>query len=84
MTFSCYNTRLYKAEGRITPEIKAVADYALENIGDCTGDQKHIYLTLRVGSLYFYSVSVWNPSHSCGDIYSYGIKSFCKGYWKHG
>ncbi|XP_053531616.1 apolipoprotein Bb, tandem duplicate 1 isoform X2 [Ictalurus punctatus] len=40
--------RLYKAEGRVTPEIQAVADYALENIGDCTGDQEHIYLTLRV------------------------------------
>lgn len=55
ITFSppCYNTRLYKAEGRVTPEIQAVADYALENIGDCTGDQGHIYLTLRVGSLYF-------------------------------
>lgn len=56
MTFLCYNTRLYKAEGRVTPEIKAVADYALENIGDCTGDQDHIYLTLRVSSLPFYSV----------------------------
>ncbi|XP_060722344.1 apolipoprotein Bb, tandem duplicate 1 [Tachysurus vachellii] len=40
--------RLYKAEGRVTPEIQAVADYALENIGDCTGDQEHIYLSLRV------------------------------------
>ncbi|MCJ8743816.1 hypothetical protein PDJAM_G00098600, partial [Pangasius djambal] len=40
--------RLYKAEGRVTPEIQAVADYTLENIGDCTGDQEHIYLTLRV------------------------------------
>ncbi|XP_058235125.1 apolipoprotein Bb, tandem duplicate 1 isoform X2 [Hemibagrus wyckioides] len=40
--------RLYKAEGRVTPEIQAVADYAFENIGDCTGDQEHIYLTLRV------------------------------------
>ncbi|KAL7888295.1 hypothetical protein AOLI_G00032690 [Acnodon oligacanthus] len=40
--------RLYKAEGRVTPEIEAVADYVTEEIGDCTGDQEHIYLTLRV------------------------------------
>ncbi|XP_072553083.1 apolipoprotein Bb, tandem duplicate 1 [Salminus brasiliensis] len=40
--------RLYKAEGRVTPEIQAVADYVLEEIGDCTDDQEHIYLTLRV------------------------------------
>lgn len=45
----------------VTPEIQAVADYALETIGDCTGGQEHIYLTLRVGSLYFYSDSLWNP-----------------------
>uniref|UniRef100_A0A3B4E7Y6 Vitellogenin domain-containing protein n=1 Tax=Pygocentrus nattereri TaxID=42514 RepID=A0A3B4E7Y6_PYGNA len=40
--------RLYKAEGRVTPEIEAVADYFTEETGDCTGDQEHIYLTLRV------------------------------------
>ncbi|KAI5610950.1 apolipoprotein Bb, tandem duplicate 1 isoform X1 [Silurus asotus] len=40
--------RLYKAEKKVTPEIQAVAEYVLENIGDCTGDQEHIYLTLRV------------------------------------
>ncbi|KAF5891255.1 apolipoprotein, partial [Clarias magur] len=40
--------RLYKTEGKVTPEIREMADYVLENIGDCTGDQEHIYLTLRV------------------------------------
>ncbi|CAM4694151.1 unnamed protein product [Leuciscus chuanchicus] len=40
--------RLYKAEGSVTPEIKAVADYALEQIGDCTGNQEHVYLSLRI------------------------------------
>uniref|UniRef100_A0A672QQP3 Apolipoprotein B-100-like n=1 Tax=Sinocyclocheilus grahami TaxID=75366 RepID=A0A672QQP3_SINGR len=40
--------RLYEAEGRVTPEIQGVADYALEQISDCTGDQEHVYLALRV------------------------------------
>uniref|UniRef100_A0A671N175 Apolipoprotein B-100-like n=1 Tax=Sinocyclocheilus anshuiensis TaxID=1608454 RepID=A0A671N175_9TELE len=40
--------RLYEAEGSVTPEIQGVADYALEQIGDCTGDQEHVYLSLRV------------------------------------
>ncbi|XP_066532856.1 apolipoprotein Bb, tandem duplicate 1 [Hoplias malabaricus] len=40
--------RLYKSEGKVTPEITAVADYVDEEIGDCKGDQEHIYLTLRV------------------------------------
>ncbi|XP_073709018.1 apolipoprotein Bb, tandem duplicate 1 [Garra rufa] len=40
--------RLYEAEGSVTPEIQGVADYALEQIGDCKGDQEHVYLSLRV------------------------------------
>ncbi|TRY99586.1 hypothetical protein DNTS_007902 [Danionella cerebrum] len=40
--------RLYESEGRVTPEIKAVADFAAEQIGDCTGNQEHVYLSLRV------------------------------------
>ncbi|XP_067240099.1 apolipoprotein B-100-like isoform X2 [Chanodichthys erythropterus] len=40
--------RLYEAEGSVTPEIQAVADYALEQIGDCTGNQEHVYLSLRI------------------------------------
>uniref|UniRef100_A0A8C1M594 Apolipoprotein Bb, tandem duplicate 1 n=2 Tax=Cyprinus carpio TaxID=7962 RepID=A0A8C1M594_CYPCA len=40
--------RLYEVEGRVTPEIQGVADYALEQISDCTGDQEHVYLALRV------------------------------------
>ncbi|KAF4099959.1 hypothetical protein G5714_020085 [Onychostoma macrolepis] len=33
--------RLYETDG-VTNEIQAVADYALEQIGDCTGDQEHL------------------------------------------
>ncbi|XP_067273720.1 apolipoprotein B-100-like [Pseudorasbora parva] len=40
--------RYYEAEERVTPEIQAVADYVLEQIGDCTGNQEHVYLTLRI------------------------------------
>ncbi|XP_062858358.1 apolipoprotein Bb, tandem duplicate 1 [Trichomycterus rosablanca] len=40
--------RHYQSQEKVTPEIRAVADYALEQIGDCTGDQEHTYLTLRV------------------------------------
>ncbi|XP_005160686.1 apolipoprotein Bb, tandem duplicate 1 isoform X1 [Danio rerio] len=40
--------RLYEVEKSVTPEIKAVADYTLEQIGDCTGNQEHVYLSLRV------------------------------------
>ncbi|KAK9956583.1 hypothetical protein ABG768_014308 [Culter alburnus] len=40
--------RLYEVEGSVTPEIQAVADYALEQIGDCTGNQEHVYLSLRI------------------------------------
>ncbi|XP_076874065.1 apolipoprotein Bb, tandem duplicate 1 [Brachyhypopomus gauderio] len=39
---------LYKAEGRVTPEIEAVANYVLDEIDDCTDNQEHIFLTLRV------------------------------------
>ncbi|KAL2082439.1 hypothetical protein ACEWY4_022257 [Coilia grayii] len=40
--------RLYQAEGKVTPEIEAVANFALEQIGDCTGDQEHIFMSLKV------------------------------------
>ncbi|XP_063079430.1 apolipoprotein B-100-like [Engraulis encrasicolus] len=40
--------RLYQATGKVTPEIKAVAKFALEQIGDCTGDQDHIFMSLKV------------------------------------
>lgn len=52
--------RLYEAEGSVTPEIQGVADYALEQIGDCTGDQEHVYLSLRVCSTY--SITHASPS----------------------
>ncbi|KAL2082440.1 hypothetical protein ACEWY4_022258 [Coilia grayii] len=40
--------RLYQAEGKVTPEIEAVANFALEQIGDCTGNQEHIFMSLKV------------------------------------
>ncbi|XP_076129303.1 apolipoprotein B-100-like [Alosa pseudoharengus] len=40
--------KLYQAEGKVTPEIEAVANFALEQIGDCTGDQEHIFMSLKV------------------------------------
>lgn len=49
----CSIPRLYETNG-VTSEIQAVADYALEQIGDCTGDQEHIFLCLRVRSHNFY------------------------------
>ncbi|XP_039521759.1 apolipoprotein B-100-like isoform X3 [Pimephales promelas] len=39
--------RLFETDG-VTSEIQAVADYALEQIGDCTGDQEHVFLSLKV------------------------------------
>ncbi|XP_051954733.1 apolipoprotein Bb, tandem duplicate 1 [Xyrauchen texanus] len=54
--------RLYEAEGHVTPEIQAVADYALEQIGDCTGDQEHIYLSLRVIGNMAVSVGTASPA----------------------
>ncbi|KAJ7988064.1 hypothetical protein DPEC_G00319760 [Dallia pectoralis] len=40
--------RFYKVEGDVTPEIKAVAEFAISQLGDCSGDQEHIFLVLRV------------------------------------
>ncbi|KAI7799514.1 putative apolipoprotein B-100 [Triplophysa rosa] len=39
--------RLYDVEG-VTSEIQSVAAHVLEQIGDCTGDQEHIFLSLKV------------------------------------
>ncbi|XP_043074689.1 apolipoprotein B-100 isoform X2 [Puntigrus tetrazona] len=39
--------RLYETDG-VTNEIQAVADYVLEQIGDCTGDPEHVFLSLKV------------------------------------
>ncbi|XP_067274430.1 apolipoprotein B-100 isoform X2 [Pseudorasbora parva] len=39
--------RLFETDG-VTSEIQAVADYGLEQIGDCTGDQEHVFLSLKV------------------------------------
>ncbi|XP_063079429.1 apolipoprotein B-100-like [Engraulis encrasicolus] len=40
--------KLYAAEGKVTPELEAVAEFALEQIGDCTGDQEYVYMSLKV------------------------------------
>ncbi|KAA0708532.1 Apolipoprotein B-100 [Triplophysa tibetana] len=54
--------RLYEAEGNVTPEIQAVADYALERIGDCTGNPEQIYLSLRVIGNMAASVGAASPA----------------------
>lgn len=48
LIFSLFCVRLYEAEGNVSPEIQAVANYALEKIGDCTGNPEQLYLSLRV------------------------------------
>ncbi|XP_062323823.1 apolipoprotein B-100-like [Osmerus eperlanus] len=40
--------RFYKAEGKLTPEIYAVAEFMAAQLGDCSGDQEHIFMALRV------------------------------------
>ncbi|KAM4600708.1 apolipoprotein B-100-like [Polymixia lowei] len=40
--------RFFKAEGRLTPEIHAVARFMGSQLGDCTGDNDHTFMTLRV------------------------------------
>uniref|UniRef100_A0A8C7PEG7 Vitellogenin domain-containing protein n=1 Tax=Oncorhynchus mykiss TaxID=8022 RepID=A0A8C7PEG7_ONCMY len=40
--------RFYKAEGKVTPEIEAVAEFAVAQLGDCTGDKEQNFLALRV------------------------------------
>jgi len=51
--------RLFETDG-VTSEIQAVADYALEQIGDCTGDQEHIFLSLKVCSHKFLHANKFN------------------------
>ncbi|TRY86749.1 hypothetical protein DNTS_004239 [Danionella cerebrum] len=38
--------RLYEAEG-VSPEVQATAQFFHQEIGDCSGDQEHLYLSLR-------------------------------------
>ena len=45
-----FHTRFYKAEGKLTPEIYAVAEFMAAQLGDCSGDQEHIFMVLRVRS----------------------------------
>lgn len=40
--------RFFKAEGKVTPEIEAVAEFAVAQLGDCTGDKEQNFLALRV------------------------------------
>lgn len=50
-----FDIRLYEAEG-VTSEIQSVAAHVLEQIGDCTGDQEHIFLSLRVSSRIIFTI----------------------------
>ncbi|XP_074541970.1 apolipoprotein B-100-like [Halichoeres trimaculatus] len=40
--------RYYKAEGKMIPEIYAVAEFMTQQLGDCSGDKDKTFLTLRV------------------------------------
>ncbi|KAK1875569.1 Apolipoprotein B-100 [Dissostichus eleginoides] len=40
--------RFYKAEGKLIPEIFAVAEFMGSQLGDCSGDKDHTFMTLRV------------------------------------
>ncbi|XP_041814378.1 apolipoprotein B-100-like [Chelmon rostratus] len=40
--------RFYKAEGRLIPEIHAVAEFMAAQLGDCSGDKDSTFMTLRV------------------------------------
>lgn len=41
--------RLYKAEGKLIPEIHSVAEFMASQLGDCSGDKDNTFMTLRVG-----------------------------------
>lgn len=42
-------TRLYQAEGKVTPEIAAVSEFLASLLGaDCAGEKELTFLTLRV------------------------------------
>ncbi|KAJ8269867.1 hypothetical protein GJAV_G00107700 [Gymnothorax javanicus] len=40
--------RVYKIEGKVTPEITAVSEYMASLLGDCSGDKDQTFLALRV------------------------------------
>ncbi|XP_070704853.1 apolipoprotein Bb, tandem duplicate 1 [Pempheris klunzingeri] len=40
--------RLYKAEGKLIPEINSVAEFMAAQLGDCSGDKENTFMTLRV------------------------------------
>ncbi|XP_074541203.1 apolipoprotein Bb, tandem duplicate 1 [Halichoeres trimaculatus] len=40
--------RYYKAEGKLIPEIHAVAEFMTQQLGDCSGDKDKTFMTLRV------------------------------------
>ncbi|XP_056150533.1 apolipoprotein B-100-like [Lampris incognitus] len=40
--------RFYKAEGKLIPEIHSVAEFMAAQLGDCSGDKDHTFMTLRV------------------------------------
>ncbi len=42
--------RFYRAEGKLIPEIKSVAEFMAGQLGDCSGDKDETFMTLRVSS----------------------------------
>uniref|UniRef100_A0A8P4GC27 Vitellogenin domain-containing protein n=1 Tax=Dicentrarchus labrax TaxID=13489 RepID=A0A8P4GC27_DICLA len=40
--------RLYKAEGKLIPEIYSIAEFMAAQLGDCSGDKDNTFMTLRV------------------------------------
>ncbi|XP_031178438.1 apolipoprotein B-100-like [Sander lucioperca] len=40
--------RFYKADGKLIPEIHSVAEFMAAQLGDCSGDNDNIFMTLRV------------------------------------
>uniref|UniRef100_A0A665W8E5 Apolipoprotein Bb, tandem duplicate 2 n=1 Tax=Echeneis naucrates TaxID=173247 RepID=A0A665W8E5_ECHNA len=40
--------RFYKAEGKVIPEIRSVAEFMAAQLGDCSGDKDNTFMTLRV------------------------------------
>lgn len=53
---SLFTTRVYKIEGKVTPEITAVSEYMASLLGDCSGDKDQTFLTLRVSIQFLLTV----------------------------
>lgn len=44
--------RFYNAEEKLIPEIHSVAEFMAAQLGDCTGDKDHTFMTLRVHRIF--------------------------------